>query len=76
MAQLVGTITDTPGDAEARTGSAPVRGTADQWAALITRLATEQPFRCFIFWPEEGTVEQVSRFANEVVPAVRAAHSA
>ena len=72
MAQLVGTITDTPGDAEAREGSAPVRGTADQWAALIARLATEQPFRCFVFWPEQGTVDQVERFATEVVPTARA----
>jgi alkanesulfonate monooxygenase SsuD/methylene tetrahydromethanopterin reductase-like flavin-dependent oxidoreductase (luciferase family) len=72
MAQLVGTITDTPGDAEAREGSAPVRGTADQWASLIARLATEQPFRCFVFWPEQGTVDQVERFAKEVVPAARA----
>jgi alkanesulfonate monooxygenase SsuD/methylene tetrahydromethanopterin reductase-like flavin-dependent oxidoreductase (luciferase family) len=72
MAQLVGTITDTPGDAEARDGSAPVRGTPDQWAALIARLATEQPFRCVIFWPEQGTVAQVERFATEVVPAARA----
>ncbi|GAB1508077.1 LLM class flavin-dependent oxidoreductase [Actinophytocola sp. KF-1] len=72
MAQLVGTITDKPGDAEARAGSAPVRGTADQWAALIARLATEQPFRCFVFWPEQGTVDQVERFARDVVPAARA----
>lgn len=72
MAQLVGTITDTPGDAEARDGAAPVRGTPDQWAALIARLATEQPFRCFIFWPEQGSVTQVERFAREVVPAARA----
>lgn len=72
MAQLVGTITDTPGDAEAREGSAPVRGTAEQWAVLIARLATEQPFRCFIFWPEQGTVDQVERFARDVVPAAKA----
>jgi alkanesulfonate monooxygenase SsuD/methylene tetrahydromethanopterin reductase-like flavin-dependent oxidoreductase (luciferase family) len=72
MAQLVGTITDTAGDAEVREGSAPVRGTAEQWAALIARLATEQPFRCFIFWPEQGTVDQVERFARDVVPAARA----
>jgi alkanesulfonate monooxygenase SsuD/methylene tetrahydromethanopterin reductase-like flavin-dependent oxidoreductase (luciferase family) len=72
MAQLVGTITDTPGDAEAREGAAPIRGTADQWAALIARLATEQPFRCFIFWPEQGTVNQIERFARDVVPAAKA----
>jgi hypothetical protein len=63
MAQLVGTITDTPGDrdgTEARAGSAPVRGTA------------EQPFRCVVSWPEQGTVGQVARFAREVVPAAKA----
>jgi alkanesulfonate monooxygenase SsuD/methylene tetrahydromethanopterin reductase-like flavin-dependent oxidoreductase (luciferase family) len=72
MAQLVGTITDTAGDARAREGSAPVRGTAEQWAALIARLASEQRFGCFVFWPEQGTVDQVERFARDVVPAVRA----
>jgi hypothetical protein len=75
MAQLVGTITDTPGDRDitaAREGSAPVRGSAGQWAALIARLATEQPFRCFVFWPEQGTVDQVERFAKDVVPAAKA----
>jgi alkanesulfonate monooxygenase SsuD/methylene tetrahydromethanopterin reductase-like flavin-dependent oxidoreductase (luciferase family) len=73
MAQLVGTITDEPGDAEARTGATPVRGTPDQWAALIARLATEQPFRTFIFWPEQSnSIGQVTRFAREVVPAARA----
>jgi alkanesulfonate monooxygenase SsuD/methylene tetrahydromethanopterin reductase-like flavin-dependent oxidoreductase (luciferase family) len=72
MSQIVGTITDTEGDAEARSGAAPVRGTPDQWARLIARLATEQPFRCFVFWPERQDVKQVERFAHEVVPAARA----
>ena len=77
MAQLVGTITDTPGDAEARSGSTPVRGTPDQWAALVARLATEQPFRTFVFWPEQSNnIVQVTRFAREVVPAARALLSA
>lgn len=72
IAQLVGTITDEPGDESAHTGSAPIRGTVDQWAAVIHRFATEQPFRCVIFWPERQEVSQVDRFAREVVPAVRA----
>ncbi|WP_031469477.1 LLM class flavin-dependent oxidoreductase [Sciscionella sediminilitoris] len=71
MSQLVGTITDTEGDAEARQGSAPIRGTAGQWARLIARLATEQPFRSFVFWPERQELGQVERFAGQVVPAVR-----
>lgn len=72
MAQIVGTITDRPADAEARTGAAPVRGTPDQWARLIARLATEQPFRTFVFWPERSTTEQIHRFAHDVVPVARA----
>ena len=72
MAQLVGTVTDGEGDTEARSGAAPVRGTPDQWARLIARLATEQPYRCFVFWPERQSVQQVERFAREVVPAARA----
>jgi alkanesulfonate monooxygenase SsuD/methylene tetrahydromethanopterin reductase-like flavin-dependent oxidoreductase (luciferase family) len=71
IAQLTGTVTDTPGDAEARVGEAPVRGTPDQWAALLARLATEQPFRTFIIWPEQADVRQVELFAREVAPAVR-----
>ncbi|MEU5100211.1 LLM class flavin-dependent oxidoreductase [Streptomyces sp. NPDC020996] len=71
ISQLVGTVTDHRGDAEARTGSAPVRGTPDQWARLIARLATEQPYRAFVFWPEVQSVEQIERFAREVVPAAR-----
>ncbi|MGW0885087.1 LLM class flavin-dependent oxidoreductase [Streptomyces sp. NPDC002671] len=71
MAQLVGTITDHPGEADARTGAAPVRGTPEQWARLIARLATEQPFTTFLYWPEQATPEQLHRFAHEVAPAVR-----
>jgi alkanesulfonate monooxygenase SsuD/methylene tetrahydromethanopterin reductase-like flavin-dependent oxidoreductase (luciferase family) len=71
IAQIVGTITDRRGAAEARQGADPVRGTPDQWAALIARLATEQPFTSFIFWTEQQSVKQVARFATEVVPAAR-----
>lgn len=70
IAQIVGEITDRPGDIEAERGAAPVRGTADQWAALLSRLATEQPFTSFVFWPERQTLDQVIRFARDVVPAV------
>lgn len=69
ICQLVGQITTTPRDAEARSGAAPVRGTVGQWASLIARLATEQPYRCFVFWPETQDVQQVEQFAQEVVPA-------
>jgi alkanesulfonate monooxygenase SsuD/methylene tetrahydromethanopterin reductase-like flavin-dependent oxidoreductase (luciferase family) len=71
IAQLTGTITDTPEDADARSGAAPVRGTPDQWATLIARLATEQPFRTFIIWLEHQDLRQIELFAREVVPAAR-----
>lgn len=71
MVQLVGTITDQPGEADARHGAEPIRGTARQWAELIARLATEQPFRAYIFWPEQQTAEQIERFARDVVPLAR-----
>lgn len=72
LAQLVGTITDEPGRADAREGAEPVQGTPEQWADLLSRLASEQPFRVFIFWPEQATAEQLRRFAREVAPRVQA----
>lgn len=72
MAQIVGTVTDKPGDTDTKQGAEPLRGTPDQWAEFITRLATEQPFRAFIFWPERHDLEQIRLFAREVVPAVNA----
>lgn len=72
LAQLVGTISDEAGPATAREGTDPVRGTPEQWVELLTRLASDQPFRTFVFWPEQTSVEQIRRFAREVVPRVRA----
>lgn len=71
IAQLVGTVTERPDAAQADTGQAPVRGTPEQWVEVITRLAVEQPFTTFVFWPETQSVEQVRAFARDVVPAVR-----
>lgn len=71
IAQIVGHITDGPGDVRAESGTAPVRGNGEQWAALLSRLAIEQPFTTFVFWPEHETVDQVVRFGRDVVPLVR-----
>jgi alkanesulfonate monooxygenase SsuD/methylene tetrahydromethanopterin reductase-like flavin-dependent oxidoreductase (luciferase family) len=47
-----------------------VRGPVDQWVAELTDLVVSYGFDTFILWAEgEG---QLSRFAEEVVPAVRA----
>ena len=70
IAQVVGTITDGPGELQIESGAAPLRGNAGQWADFLTSLATEQPFTSFIFWPEQQSVDQVTRFAREVIPRV------
>ena len=47
-----------------------LRGPVEQWVDELTNLATGYGFDTFIFWGEgEG---QLQRFAEEVVPAVRA----
>lgn len=71
IVQIVGHITDRPGDVRAERGAAPIRGDAEQWAALLSRLAAEQPFTGFVFWPEHQTVDQVVRFGRDVAPLVR-----
>ncbi|GAB2972061.1 LLM class flavin-dependent oxidoreductase [Amycolatopsis acidiphila] len=71
IAQIAGEITDEPGDVRAERGAEPVRGTVEQWAALLSRVAMELPFTSFVFWPEHQTLEQVVRFGREVAPLVR-----
>ncbi|MEU4573461.1 LLM class flavin-dependent oxidoreductase [Nonomuraea sp. NPDC023979] len=75
MAQLVGTVEAGGGGGGPKltTGADPLRAGAKGWAAELVRLATEQPFTAFVFWPERQSVEQVRRFAEEVVPLVKAA---
>ena len=71
IAQLVGAIIEEPAGSHVLRGSEPVRGNVDEWAQLIVRLATEQPFRTFIFWPSDESPQQVKKFADQVVPQVR-----
>lgn len=71
IAQVVGTITAERGRPRLDTGAAPVRGTAAEWADLLARLGTEQPFTSFVFWPEQETTGQIAAFAGEVVPETR-----
>lgn len=58
-----GTITD--GSSEG-----PLKGPVDQWVDELDELATEHRFDTFIFWGEDDA--QLDRFAQEVVPEVRA----
>jgi alkanesulfonate monooxygenase SsuD/methylene tetrahydromethanopterin reductase-like flavin-dependent oxidoreductase (luciferase family) len=71
IGQVAGSITDAPGEEWEPVGAAPIRGTAEQWAEVIDRLIRELRFDTIIFWPESPTVEQVERFARDVVPRIR-----
>ena len=48
-----------------------LRGPARQWADDLRRLREDYRFDAFIFWGEGDPDEQLHRFAEEVVPAVR-----
>jgi alkanesulfonate monooxygenase SsuD/methylene tetrahydromethanopterin reductase-like flavin-dependent oxidoreductase (luciferase family) len=48
-----------------------LKGPASQWIDDLRRLQTEYGFDTFIFWGEGDADEQVLRFAEDVVPAVR-----
>lgn len=69
IAQLVGTITDTPGSVELQ-GSAPIRTDAQGWVDVLTEL-TGQSFTGFVLWPEENAAEQARRFGEEIAPSFR-----
>lgn len=49
----------------------PLHGPVDQWADEIGELAVSYGFDTFVFWNEDHG--QLERFANDVVPAIRAA---
>ena len=63
MVNVNGQITD-----GARLGL--LRGPVDQWVDELTDLAVGYGFDTFMFWGEGE--DQLPRFAEEVVPAVRA----
>jgi alkanesulfonate monooxygenase SsuD/methylene tetrahydromethanopterin reductase-like flavin-dependent oxidoreductase (luciferase family) len=61
-----GTITD--GDFAGE----PLRGPVEHWVEMLRWFHDDLRFDAFLFWPDDGTPEQVRRFAEEVAPAVRA----
>jgi alkanesulfonate monooxygenase SsuD/methylene tetrahydromethanopterin reductase-like flavin-dependent oxidoreductase (luciferase family) len=71
IAQVVGTITTSPGRPNIDSGAAPVRGTAREWANVLAHLGTELPFTTFILMLERQSADQVAAFAEEVVPEAR-----
>jgi alkanesulfonate monooxygenase SsuD/methylene tetrahydromethanopterin reductase-like flavin-dependent oxidoreductase (luciferase family) len=48
-----------------------LRGPASQWVEDVRRLQNDYGFDTFIFWGEGDFDEQLRRFAEDVVPAVR-----
>ncbi|WP_157252573.1 LLM class flavin-dependent oxidoreductase [Nonomuraea typhae] len=48
-----------------------LKGPAEQWADELTDLATGYGIDAFVFWPEGDQREQLTRFAEQVVPKVR-----
>jgi alkanesulfonate monooxygenase SsuD/methylene tetrahydromethanopterin reductase-like flavin-dependent oxidoreductase (luciferase family) len=53
----------------------PTRGLLDgppeHWVEALTGFALELGFDTFVFWPQDDQLDQVERFAQEVVPLLR-----
>lgn len=64
---VAGTITD------GRRGEGPLDGPVELWVDTLARFATELRMDAFIHWIDMDDPAQVHRFAEEVVPGVRAA---
>ncbi|MDX6254446.1 MAG: hypothetical protein QOJ11_780 [Frankiales bacterium] len=57
-------------------GGQRISTTPDGWARIITEFVHEERFDTITFVPEDDSVEQLNRFATEVIPAARAAIAA
>lgn len=75
IAQVVGTITPDPHADWVPAGADPLRGDATQWVKAIRYLNNELRFDTVIFWPEQASIDQIERFAGDVVPAALASPS-
>jgi alkanesulfonate monooxygenase SsuD/methylene tetrahydromethanopterin reductase-like flavin-dependent oxidoreductase (luciferase family) len=74
--QPVGAVTDHPHTTDRpRTGpgTQPIRTTPDRWAQIIAEFVQQERFDTVNFVPQTESVEQLTRFATEVIPAARAA---
>jgi alkanesulfonate monooxygenase SsuD/methylene tetrahydromethanopterin reductase-like flavin-dependent oxidoreductase (luciferase family) len=49
-----------------------VVGPPEYWIEQLTAFAVDLAFDTFVFWPADDSLNQIERFAMEVVPAVRA----
>lgn len=71
ISQLVGHITAEPTGPPALTGETPVHADAATWARVIADLATGGGFDSFVYWPEQADADQLRRWTDDVIPAVR-----
>jgi alkanesulfonate monooxygenase SsuD/methylene tetrahydromethanopterin reductase-like flavin-dependent oxidoreductase (luciferase family) len=49
-----------------------LEGPPDHWIETLTTFASELGFDTFVFWPADEPLAQLERFAQEVVPGMRA----
>ena len=70
IVNISGTITDQP------SSQGGLEGPPSMWVDVLTRWAVEHRLDAYVFWPSDASVEQIERFAGEVVPGVRAAVAA
>jgi alkanesulfonate monooxygenase SsuD/methylene tetrahydromethanopterin reductase-like flavin-dependent oxidoreductase (luciferase family) len=50
-------------------------GSPEHWVETLTSFAHDLGFDTFVFWPGDEPLVQIERFAEEVVPVLRAANS-
>jgi alkanesulfonate monooxygenase SsuD/methylene tetrahydromethanopterin reductase-like flavin-dependent oxidoreductase (luciferase family) len=74
--QLVGAVSDRVHTSErprVGPGNQPIRTTPEGWARIIAEFVHQERFDTINFVPADESVEQLTRFAAEVIPAARAA---
>ncbi|MDQ4018300.1 MAG: LLM class flavin-dependent oxidoreductase, partial [Actinomycetota bacterium] len=49
-----------------------LKGPPEHWIETLTEFARNLGFDTFVFWPDEEPLKQLERFAEEVVPELRA----
>ncbi len=52
-------------------GDGPLDGPVAKWVETLSTWASELSIDGFIFWPPDTGLDQIERFANEVVPSVK-----
>jgi alkanesulfonate monooxygenase SsuD/methylene tetrahydromethanopterin reductase-like flavin-dependent oxidoreductase (luciferase family) len=67
IVNVSGTIADRPGQ------QGRLEGPPNMWVDVLSRWAIEHRLAAYVFWPADTSIDQIERFAGEVVPGVREA---